>query len=354
MARLSLALLGGFQARLESGSPLALPTKKAQALLAYLAIPLGRAHPRDKLATLLWSGIREESARASLRQTLFATRKALGKTKPPALLVEGETLALNRSVVDVDVAAFERLVAEGTLEALASAAGLYQSDLLAGFAVDEPPFEEWLVTERERLRELASEGLAKLLAHQREARAEEAAVQTALKLLSLDPLQEAVHRTLMRLYAEQGRRGTALRQYQHCVGVLQRELGLEPEPETKELYQEILRLRPTPPETAPTRAHARAGEPTARRVVSALEAPLIGRAAEMERLASLLRESLDGHGPRLALRAGTPDPRVGGSSRPTTHRCRRLPADLRSRGSSDPPFRPSPADTSGPGGRPLG
>jgi len=78
MARLSLALLGGFQARLESGSPLALPTKKAQALLAYLAIPLGRAHPRDKLATLLWSGIREESARASLRQTLFATRKALG------------------------------------------------------------------------------------------------------------------------------------------------------------------------------------------------------------------------------------------------------------------------------------
>ena len=301
MARLSLALLGGFQARLESGSPLALPTKKAQALLAYLAIPLGRAHPRDKLATLLWSGIREESARASLRQTLFATRKALGKTKPPALLVEGETLALNRSVVDVDVAAFERLVAEGTLEALASAAGLYQSDLLAGFAVDEPPFEEWLVTERERLRELASEGLAKLLAHQREARAEEAAVQTALKLLSLDPLQEAVHRTLMRLYAEQGRRGTALRQYQHCVGVLQRELGLEPEPETKELYQEILRLRPTPPETAPTRAHARAGEPTARRVVSALEAPLIGRAAEMERLASLLRESLDGHGRLVTL-----------------------------------------------------
>src|SRR5437867_5325272 len=243
MARLSLALLGGFQARLESGSPLALPTKKAQALLAYLAIPLGRAHPRDKLATLLWSGIREESARASLRQTLFATRKALGKTKPPALLVEGETLALNRSLVDGDVAAFERLVAEGTPEALASAAALYQGDLLAGFAVDEPPFEEWLVTERERLRELASEGLAKLLAHQRKAGAAEAAVQTALKLLALDPLQEPVHRTLMRLYAELGRRGAALRQYQHCLGMLQRELGVEPEAETKQLYQEILRQR---------------------------------------------------------------------------------------------------------------
>src|SRR5207247_8209561 len=144
---------------------------KHQARPADLALPLGRAHPRDKLATLLWSGIREESARASLRQTLFATRKALRKTKPPALLVEGETLALNRSVVDVDVAAFERLVTEGTPEALASAAALYQGDLLAGFAVDEPPFEEWLVTERERLRELASEGRAKPAAQQRNVRA---------------------------------------------------------------------------------------------------------------------------------------------------------------------------------------
>src|SRR5204862_393095 len=131
MARLSLTLLGGFQARLEPGSPLALPTKKAQALLAYLAIPVGQAHPRDKLATLLWGGIRDESARASLRQALFAIRKALGETKPSALMLEGERLALNRSVVDVDVATFAGLVAEGTPEALAEAAALYQGDLLA-------------------------------------------------------------------------------------------------------------------------------------------------------------------------------------------------------------------------------
>ena len=44
-------------------------------------------------------------------------------------------------------------------------------------------------------------------------------------LLALDPLQEPVHRTLMRLYAQSGRRGAALRQYQACVAALQRELG---------------------------------------------------------------------------------------------------------------------------------
>jgi DNA-binding SARP family transcriptional activator len=54
MARLSLTLLGGFQARLDSGEPLALPTRKAQALLAYLALPVGQAHPRDKLAAIFW------------------------------------------------------------------------------------------------------------------------------------------------------------------------------------------------------------------------------------------------------------------------------------------------------------
>ena len=77
MAQLKLTLLGGFRARLDPGSSLVLPTRKAQALLAYLALPLGRAHPREKLAALLWGGIREPSARASLRQALFSIRRTL-------------------------------------------------------------------------------------------------------------------------------------------------------------------------------------------------------------------------------------------------------------------------------------
>ena len=84
MTQLRLTLLGGFQARLQTGEVMLLPGRKAQALLAFLALPLGRAHPRDKLAALLWGGIREESARASLRQTLFVIRKALGGAEASA------------------------------------------------------------------------------------------------------------------------------------------------------------------------------------------------------------------------------------------------------------------------------
>src|SRR5437667_8943581 len=114
--RLSITLLGGLQARLGDGRALALPTRKAQALLAYLTLPLGRAHPRDKLAALLWGGIREESARASLRQALFSIRKALGETS--AVQQEGDALALEPGAVEVDAATFERLVREGTPAAL--------------------------------------------------------------------------------------------------------------------------------------------------------------------------------------------------------------------------------------------
>src|ERR1051325_148436 len=245
MARLSLSLLGGFQARFDSGDPVALPTRKAQALLAYLAQPVGQAHPREKLAALLGGGIREESSRASLRQALFAIRKALDDT--PALRMEGNGVALAPDVVDVDADQFTRAIARGDPEALARAADLYRGDLLAGLVLDEAPFEEWLLGERERLRELALEGLARLLAHQRRVGANDAGVQTALKLLALDPLQEPVHRALMQLYADGGRRGAALRQYQQCVSALQRELGTEPDAETKALYETILRARASRP-----------------------------------------------------------------------------------------------------------
>jgi DNA-binding SARP family transcriptional activator len=297
MARLSLTLLGGFHARLDPGPALALPTRKAQALLAYLGLPPGQAHPRDQLAALLWGGIREASARASLRQALFAIRKGLGDAERDVLRQAGATLALAPEAVEVDAAAFERLVREGTPEALERATALYGGDLLSGFALEEAPFEEWLLGERERLRELALEGLARLLAHRRTAGPPEAAIQTAVKLLHLDPLQEAVHRALMRLYAEHGRRGAALRQYQQCVSVLGRELGIEPEAETKSLYQEILRQQPSRRSAVgQAAAGPTPGASDHRAAFADVESELIGRAPEMDELRAALQSAIAGGG----------------------------------------------------------
>ncbi|HEV8599681.1 MAG TPA: AAA family ATPase, partial [Gemmatimonadales bacterium] len=180
------------------------------------------------------------------------------------------------------------------------AAELYRGDLLLGFAVNEPLFDEWLVAERERLREMALEALARLLAEQSKAAGTQHAIQTAVRLLGLDPLQETVHRTLMRLYARQGRRGAALKQYQVCVGALQRELGTKPEAETRQVDQELLR-RPAEMEEAPD-ATADHRPRSARKAgpappdLPAAETPLFGREAELGRLRELLGEAGRGHG----------------------------------------------------------
>jgi DNA-binding SARP family transcriptional activator/pimeloyl-ACP methyl ester carboxylesterase len=284
MKRVSLKLFGGFHARLEPGLPLTLPTRKAQALLAYLALHPEPAPHRDSLAALLWPDRTDDQARASLRHAVYELRRALAGS-PGVLRTEGDTVAVDAGLVDLDVAAFTRLMDEGTPEALAQAAALYRGDLLAGLSVAEEPWEAWLRQERERLREQAGDGLARLLAYQRKAGQLEAAVRTAGQLLALDPLQEPAHRTLMRLHAQLGQRAAALRQYQHCVGVLRSELGAEPEAETRQLYQEILQQRAMPRATGSGRPPRVPKVPETRPA----DTPLIGREAETAQL----REALD-------------------------------------------------------------
>jgi DNA-binding SARP family transcriptional activator len=284
MTRFRIELLGGFSARpLDSGQSLALSTRKAQALLAYLALPAGRFHSRDKLTALLWGERTEAQARQSFRQALTNLRRGLVKAEATALLKHGDTIALNPLAVSVDVAEMEAALADGSLDALERAAALYRGDLLDGFSVDEPAFEEWRVVERERLHELALEGLARLLREHRRADRAESAIRAALRILALDPLQEAVHRVLMQLLLSQGRRAAALEQYQACVGWLERELGAEPEEETRQLYREI--LRSAPPAAGASAAAPRAAEP-----------PIIGRGAELDRLRAALARMLDDGG----------------------------------------------------------
>jgi DNA-binding SARP family transcriptional activator len=321
MGQLSLSLLGGFQARLDGGPLLALPAK-AQALLAYLAARPGHAHPRDKLAALLWGGTSQEQARSNFRHTLFTIRQAVRGPWPGLLVAEAQAVALEPAAVDVDVLTFEKLVTEGTADAFERAAALYQGELLEGLSVDEPPFEEWLLAERERLRELALEALARLLALQAKSPATERAIQTALRLLALDPLQEPAHRTLMRLYARQGRRSAALKQYQVCVGVLRRELGAESEPETRRLYQDILQQRVS--ESAEPEARLARTTPRTRWAGPVGEGPLIGREGELEKLRRTLDEVRSGLG-RVVMIVG--EAGVGKSSLVTV-----VGADARERG----------------------
>jgi DNA-binding SARP family transcriptional activator len=136
----------------------------------------------------------------------------------------------------------------------------------------------------------------------------EPAAHAAARLLAIDPLQEEVHRTLMRLYVRQGRRAAALRQYQACVAILQKELGVEPEAQTKRLYLEIL-------QRAAPAAGARGGTlATGRGAPPAADAPLVGRQEELTRLRRRLDAAWRGAG-QVILVTGEAGVGRAGSSR---------------------------------------
>lgn len=233
--RLHLTLLGGFQARWASGAQIEFPNRKTQGLLAYLVLPAGKAQSRERLMGLLWSDRAEPQARNSLRQALAELNRALGSAEPSPLVKEQDRVALDLASVDVDAMAFERLAASDKVEELRRAVALYAGDLLEGIGIRDPAFEEWLLVERQRLRDLAVTALRKLLG--RETGHE--AIASARRLLALDPLQEDGHRALMRLHAKAGEIGAALRQYETCRETLKRELGVGPSPETEALHQQI-------------------------------------------------------------------------------------------------------------------
>ena len=240
---LQIELLGGFEARLAPDAALVFGQRKAQAILAYLALAPDHTVPRARLVNLLWSERGDEQARSSLRQALTALRKALREEAPdggPEPLVSGrETVALTAELIDVDAVRFERLAQSGDIADLQAADALYRGELLDGFELAEMPFQEWLEPERERFRELAYGVLRSLTAHHEEAGEFEAAIEAARRAADFDLIRESAHRTLMRLYDASGQGGQALKQYESCRDILQRELDVRPDAETERLYQEI-------------------------------------------------------------------------------------------------------------------
>ncbi len=244
--RVSLSLLGRFRAEVGS-RPVDVAGKKAQALLAYLAMPPGRRHSRAQLSSLLWADMDDERARHNLRQCVSALRRVLGDG---VIAGDGDTLYLDPQLVDVDVASLERADAEAVKRA-------GHGELLEGLSLREDPFEEWLADERSRLKRLTCDRLGETAAARAAAGAVDEAMELARRQLAVDPASEEGHRLLMELHARCGRRPQAIRQYEICVEALRRHLGVAPSAETLRLY-ESLRC-PPPPERKEAGGPAAAG-----------------------------------------------------------------------------------------------
>lgn len=222
-------LLGELQLEID-GRDVELPaSRKARLLLAMLVLER-RAHGRSELAGRLWPDVREDSARASLRNALAQLRSALGRHADSVVRTEGgEAIAIADSV-ETDIAGVGRLLADGRAETAADAC---EAQLLPGFD------DEWTYAQRDALTERLAGGLAAAATAAEAAGDVAAAIRLTRRLTALDRLAEVPHRDLMRRLAAHGDRAAAVATYERLRDRLTVELGIAPSPATRTLADNI-------------------------------------------------------------------------------------------------------------------
>lgn len=292
---LHIHLLGDFLLLSEDTPVLTINSPRLQSLLAYLV--LHRAAPQDRshLAFLLWPDSTEARAHSSLRKLLHQLRQALPDidhflhTDRQTLYWQPETdVSWTLDVQDFEQALAQAERSQDTTSmrcALEQAASLYRGDLLPSC------YDEWILPERDRLRQLFLSAAERLLTLLEQERDYDAAIPIAQQLLRQDSLHEVTYRQLMRLHALRGDRVAALRVYHTCAQLLERELGAEPGEVTRALYESLLE------------SDTSLKTPTGPLAPRGTEAPLLGRKAEWRQLQEAWRKATRGF-PHIVILSG--------------------------------------------------
>ena len=276
--RLIIRLLGTVNIELE-GQPIAgLPSRKAEALLVYLACH-ERSFSREFLADLLWYDRPQKQALANLRSILSSLRRVLG----PFLTITRQTVAFNHtSDTWLDVKAFTAACdackthyhlnleeCDLCMRRLETAVGLYHGRFLQGLIIgDSTAFEEWSLIVHEQTHRRVLTALYQLGSYYARQGKYAQAQQYALRQVELEPYREEAHRQLMLTLVRSGQRSAALARYETCRRILNEELGVEPAAETRSLYLRIRSAGQIDPHNLPPQL-----------------APLIGREKELQQIA---------------------------------------------------------------------
>ncbi|GAB4263109.1 MAG: BTAD domain-containing putative transcriptional regulator [Candidatus Promineifilaceae bacterium] len=243
--QLAINLFGGLEIKLNGIPVEGFISSKVPALLVYLAVTR-RAHQRDTLSTLLWGEMGDTEARRNLRQALSNLRKFFASF----LLISQESVQFNPGTsCYLDTDAFDHALETGDLP---TATKLYRGNFLAGFRIRQSPeFEEWVLTQQIQYHERAMRAFQDLCDAYTGRGEYSLAIDTANRVLALDPWREEAHRRLMLLQARAGQYTAALAQYRTCATILQSEFGAPPSRETRRLYERILAASQAPRHNLP-------------------------------------------------------------------------------------------------------
>ena len=244
MHLLELKLFSGFQLFDQQGKMLSGISRKAKALLAWLALNPDKEYPREKLAGILWPDSNEMQARHSLRQALSSLRKIL-PVDSKLLQTTKDWILLDGNQIQIDVRHFDQALKTADAESLDKAINLYQGTLLEGCNPKSDSFDDWLFNYRNNYRELAISAIDKRLAMllnsgMIEDSDNETIIHYAMKLIEIDELQEPAYQALMLAYNKLGNHSAALKAYETIKDKLQQQLEIYPADATEKLYREII------------------------------------------------------------------------------------------------------------------
>lgn len=236
---LKIKLLGGFDVWLD-GREIALTTsKKAKAILCFLAMNPG-SQSRIEISSLLWTENPDEFARANLRQALSVLRKDLRATGSPVINNIMDGIEIDLEKVELDVEKFRIACAGESCQSLEQAAMYYKGEFLDGFYSGAPTFDDWIEEQRSSLSQMHEEVLCKLLAVYEDGGATDKCIEIGESLLVIDPLREKTYCSLMQAHHARRDRNKIIRCYRTCKEVLWTELRAQPGQETQELYRRLV------------------------------------------------------------------------------------------------------------------
>jgi len=226
-------LLGTFRIEHKT-QPIHLPTRKVEALLAYLILHLG-PHSREKLAALFWGDSSDTAARGSLRKALTLLRKHIDSE---IVLANRENVELNSSYpLWVDLNQFRDLAQELLLDSSPQLNRfneiIYPGDLLSNL------YDDWILPLREHYRTLYLDVMLHAVRQSRTQGEYKRAIEYAQNILAMDLTNERAHQHLMFCYITLGDRNKALQQFDTCQRALRDELAVEPARETLALFEWI-------------------------------------------------------------------------------------------------------------------
>ena len=231
----TLRLLGAFTVEVNAARPVAVAvrSRKARALLAYLAMTPAWRASREELATLLWGDNPDAQARHSLRQCLVSLRQDLHRLAPDMLDIGRDTIELCPDALVVD--ARELAAAASDPAALERGADLWRGAFLADLALDIEEFDTWRGREQDRLAGVAAQLFERLAAAADAGNDGARAVAAADRLVALEPTREDRARVALKIVARHRGRDAALERARLLTNLLRSELDVAPEAATRAL-----------------------------------------------------------------------------------------------------------------------